>query len=49
MQFRAEDHQALQSMYGFKLTVDAAQPWAVPVLTKDYSIDDMKIPITNKR
>jgi branched-chain amino acid transport system substrate-binding protein len=49
MQFRAADHQALQSMYGFKLKVDPSQPWAVPELTKVYTIDDMKIPIANTR
>jgi branched-chain amino acid transport system substrate-binding protein len=49
MQFRAADHQALQSMYGFKLKVDPSQPWAVPELTKEYTIEDMNIPIANKR
>ncbi len=49
MMFRAADHQALQPMFGFKLKVDASQPWAVPELTKVYTIEDMKIPIANKR
>jgi branched-chain amino acid transport system substrate-binding protein len=49
MQFRASDHQALQSMYGFSLKVDAAAPWAVPVLTHEFTIDDMTIPVANKR
>ena len=35
MQFRAEDHQALQSMYGFKLQGRSDQPWAVPELTHE--------------
>ena len=49
VQFRAEDHQLLQSMYGFKLQLATDQPWAVPVLTREFTIADMKIPITNKR
>jgi branched-chain amino acid transport system substrate-binding protein len=49
MQFRQQDHQALQSMYGFSLKVDAAAPWAVPVLTREFKIEDMSIPIANKR
>lgn len=49
MQFRKEDHQALQSMYGFKIAVDPALAWGVPVLTKEIGIDDMNVPIMNKR
>jgi branched-chain amino acid transport system substrate-binding protein len=49
MQFRQQDHQALQSMYGFSLKVDAAAPWAVPALTREFKIEDMSIPIANKR
>jgi branched-chain amino acid transport system substrate-binding protein len=49
VQFRKEDHQLLQSMYGFKLKVDASQPWATPVLTHEFTVNDMKLPITNKR
>ncbi len=49
MMFRKEDHQALQSMYGFKIKVDPKLAWAVPELTREIGIADMKIPITNKR
>ncbi|HEY0419912.1 MAG TPA: ABC transporter substrate-binding protein, partial [Acetobacteraceae bacterium] len=49
MLFRAEDHQALQSMYGFKLRNDPAVAWAVPELTREFTIEDMKLPIANKR
>jgi len=49
MIFRAEDHQALQPMYAFRLHVDPKQPWAVPVLTRELTIADMKVPIENKR
>lgn len=48
VQFRAEDHQALQSMFGFRLTFPADRPWAVPVLTQEFGIGDMTIPILNK-
>jgi branched-chain amino acid transport system substrate-binding protein len=49
VQFRAQDHQALQSMFGFRLTLPADRPWAVPVLTREFGIGDMNIPIANKR
>jgi branched-chain amino acid transport system substrate-binding protein len=49
MVFRPEDHQALQSMYAIKITVDPKLPWAVPVLTKELTWKDMDIPIRNKR
>jgi len=49
MIFRKEDHQALQSMYGFKIAVDPKLAWAVPELTKEIGIDDMQVPIMNKR
>jgi branched-chain amino acid transport system substrate-binding protein len=49
VQFRKEDHQALQSMYGFKLAFDANVAWAVPVLTHEFTLAEMKIPIANKR
>ena len=49
MTFRPEDHQALQSMYGFKLTSDPAVKWAVPVLTREFGIKDIVLPVTAKR
>jgi branched-chain amino acid transport system substrate-binding protein len=49
MVFRKEDHQALQSMFGFKIKVDPAVAWAIPEGTKELGIADMKVPITNKR
>jgi len=49
MLFRKEDHQALQSMYGFRITVDPAVSWAVPVLTHEFTLDEIKLPIANKR
>jgi branched-chain amino acid transport system substrate-binding protein len=47
MIFRKEDHQALQSMYAFKIKVDPAVQWAIPELTKELTIDDLKIPVGN--
>jgi branched-chain amino acid transport system substrate-binding protein len=49
MIFRKEDHQALQSMYAFKIKVDPAVAWGIPVLTRELKIEDMDIPIRNKR
>lgn len=49
MIFRKEDHQALQSMYAFKIKVDPNVAWAIPELTRELKIEDMQIPIRNKR
>ena len=49
MIFRKEDHQALQSMYAFKIKVDPAVAWAIPELVRELKIEDMDIPIRNKR
>ncbi len=49
MIFRKEDHQALQSMYGFRVKADTSTPWAQLVLTKELKIGDMQVPIRNKR
>ncbi len=49
MIFRKEDHQALQSMYAFKIKVDPNVAWAIPELTREIKIEDMQVPIRNKR
>ena len=49
MTFRKEDHQALQSMYHFKIKIDPALAWAVPELVREIKADEMDIPIRNKR
>lgn len=49
MQFRKEDHQALQSMYHFKIKVDPKVAWGIPVLVRELKIKDMDVPIRNKR
>jgi hypothetical protein len=36
-------------MFGFKLTFDPNVAWAVPVLTHEFTIEEMKLPIANKR
>ncbi len=48
MTFRAEDHQALQSMYHFKIRVDPKIDWAVPELVQEITPDKIKLPIRNK-
>ena len=49
MRFRKEDHQALQSMYHFKVKVDPNLAWADNELVRELKIEDMTIPIKNKR
>jgi branched-chain amino acid transport system substrate-binding protein len=49
MVFRKEDHQALQSMYHFKIKVDPNVAWGVPELVRELKIGDMTVPIKNKR
>ena len=49
MTFRKEDHQALQSMYHFKIKVDPAFAWGVPELVKEIKPEEMNVPIRNKR
>jgi branched-chain amino acid transport system substrate-binding protein len=49
MVFRPEDHQALQSMYVFKIKVDPNVKWAIPELVEELTWKDMDIPIRNKK
>jgi len=49
MVFRAEDHQAMQSMYHFKIKIDPAFAWGVPELVREIKPDEMKVPIRNQR
>jgi branched-chain amino acid transport system substrate-binding protein len=48
MTFRKEDHQAMQSMYHFKIKVDPAFAWGVPELVREIKPEEMQIPIRNK-
>lgn len=45
MTFRPEDHQALQSMYHFKIKVDPNVAWAIPELVREIKPEEMKIPV----
>jgi branched-chain amino acid transport system substrate-binding protein len=49
MTFRKEDHQAMQSMYHFKIKVDPSVAWAIPELVREIKPEEMKVPIRNKR
>jgi branched-chain amino acid transport system substrate-binding protein len=49
MMFRKEDHQALQSMFAFQLDVKPGVEWAIPVLTKELTMDEVVPPIMNKK
>ena len=49
MTFRKEDHQAMQSMYHFKIKVDPAFAWGVPELVREIKASEMNVPIRNKR
>ena len=49
MTFRKEDHQAMQSMYHFKVKVDPAFAWGVPEMVREIKPEEMNVPIRNKR
>ncbi|MCY3984896.1 MAG: substrate-binding domain-containing protein [Roseovarius sp.] len=47
MMFRAEDHQAMQSMYHFRTEIQDGRDYGVPVLVRELGIDEMSIPVRN--
>lgn len=47
MRFRPEDHQALQSMYHFRMKADPEVEWGIPELVRELGIDEMNIPVRN--
>ncbi len=49
MFFRKEDHQAMQSMYIFRLEARPDKEWAVPVLVREISPEEGAPPILVKR
>ncbi|TAN55433.1 MAG: ABC transporter permease [Betaproteobacteria bacterium] len=49
MTFRKEDHQAMQSMFHFKIKVDPNVAWAIPELVREIKPEEMKVPIRVKR
>jgi len=49
MIFRKEDHQALQSMYVFRVKADGKDKWDLLDLVREIPIDEIPVPIRNKR
>jgi branched-chain amino acid transport system substrate-binding protein len=49
MTFRKEDHQAMQSMFHFRIKVDPAVAWGIPELVREIKADEMSVPIRNQR
>lgn len=49
MWFRPEDHQAMQSMYHFRIALHDGVEWAVPELVREITPDMMDIPVRNSR
>jgi branched-chain amino acid transport system substrate-binding protein len=49
MTFRKEDHQALQSMYHFKIKKDQKDEWDLLELVREIPPADMPLPVRNKR
>ncbi len=49
MKFRAEDHQALQSLYAITLEEEDGVDYPVPVLVRELTMDETEPPIRNKK
>ncbi len=49
MIFRKEDHQAMQSMYVFRVKADSKDQWDLLDLVREIPIDELSVPIRNKR
>ena len=49
MTFRKDDHQAMQSMYAFKMVARPEVPWLIPSLTRELTPEETAPPIMNKR
>jgi len=49
MVFRKEDHQALQSMYVFRVKANGKDKWDLLDLVREIPIDEIPVPIRNKR
>lgn len=47
MTFRPEDHQAMQSMFHFRIEVQDGVDWGVPTLVREITPDMMDVPIRN--
>ncbi len=48
MKFRAEDHQALQSLYAITLEEEEGVDYPVPMLVRELTMDETEPPIRNK-
>ncbi len=49
MTFRKEDHQALQSMYHFRIKKDQKNPWDLLELVREIPPSELPLPVRNKR
>lgn len=49
MTFRKEDHQALQTMYQFRIKKDQKNEWDLLELVREIPASDLPLPIKNKR
>jgi branched-chain amino acid transport system substrate-binding protein len=49
MIFRKEDHQALQSMYVFKIKANGKNEWDLLDLVREIPMSELPVPIRNKR
>ena len=49
MRFRKEDHQALQSMYHFKIKKDQKNEWDLLELVREIPASEIPVPVKNKR
>jgi branched-chain amino acid transport system substrate-binding protein len=49
MTFRKEDHQALQSMYHFRIKKNQANEWDILELVREIPASDLPLPVRNKR
>ncbi|MDB5748805.1 MAG: transporter permease, partial [Massilia sp.] len=49
MSFRKQDHQAIQSMYHFRIKKDQKNEWDLLELVREIPAAEMPLPIRNKR
>jgi branched-chain amino acid transport system substrate-binding protein len=49
MNFRKEDHQAMQAMYHFRIKKDQKSEWDLLELVREIPASEMPVPIKNKR
>jgi branched-chain amino acid transport system substrate-binding protein len=49
MIFRKEDHQAMQSMFVFRVKAEGKDQWDLLDLVREIPIDELPVPIRNKR